>query len=66
MILKTGKDIRRLRLRLRLSQTHFADRIGYRLNRISVVERTDAPIHFNLQNAIRKTFGKELMNLLLK
>lgn len=57
MLLRTGKDIRKLRLKVGLSQSDFAKKIGYRVNRLSVVERTDAQIHFNLRNAIIKAFS---------
>ena len=52
--IKTGFDLRSFRVSLGLTQSEFAQAIGYRLNRISVVERNDLKIHYKMINAIEK------------
>lgn len=42
--IKKGSHLREFRKSLKLSQESFGQVIDYRLNRISVIERTDAPI----------------------
>ena len=52
--IKTGFDLRSFRVSLGLTQSEFAQAIGYRLNRISVVERNDFEVHYKMINAIEK------------
>ena len=52
--IKTGFDLRSFRVSLGLTQSEFAQAIGYRLNRISVVERNDLKIQYKMINAIEK------------
>lgn len=54
--IKTGWDLKKFRIECMMTQSEFAKAIGYKLNRISFVERNNHPIHFNMKQAILKHY----------
>ena len=50
--IKKGSELRELRKSLNMSQEKFAGTIGYTMNRISVIERTNATLPPKVERAL--------------
>lgn len=56
--IETGWDMKKFRLECLMTQGEFAKMIGYGINRVSLVERKNMPLHFNMKLAIKKQYKR--------
>jgi len=52
--IKTGKDLKKLRVSLNLPQEKFAHLIGYSMNRISFIETNNWTVTFKMRQALKR------------